>query len=160
RLISCSPLRPADTELDVAMTVARLMAAALRRGRPSATFRSGTRKTPPPMPRSAPTLPAAAPETKTIAARANETTGIGSDYPAVRSAPAILRDFRDDFFLPLRQILRVRERLHGFGAVGGDGSELVVMLGHLQHFDAEQFALALEPPEHLGGCLGPASGRL
>src|SRR5215475_1291614 len=124
KLMSCSPLRPAETELDVAMTVVRLIAAALRRGTPRATLSSGTRNTPPPMPRSAPTPPAAAPDTKMIAARANETTGIGSDYPAVRSAPTVFRDLRDDFFLALREVLGVGERLDGLRAIRRDDSQL------------------------------------
>src|SRR5262252_276990 len=162
KLMSCSPLRPADTELDVAMTVVRLIAAALRRGSPRATLSRGTRNTPPPMPRSAPTLPAAAPDTKMIAASANETTGICSNYPAVGPAPAVFRDLRDDFFLPLGQVLRVCEGFQRFSAVGGDDSQLEVLLSYLQHLDAQQFALAFKPPEHLKmSCrldLGEASG--
>ena len=49
-LISCLPVRPADTELDVAITVVRLIAAAACSGKLSPRFRNGTRKMPPPMP--------------------------------------------------------------------------------------------------------------
>ena len=64
------------TALDVAITVVRLMAAAAWIGRFSARLRNGTRKTPPPMPSSAPRLPATAPATKTISASGVVTTGI------------------------------------------------------------------------------------
>ena len=49
-LISCLPARLADTELEVAMTVVRLIAAATLKGKPRTRLRNGTRKTPPPQP--------------------------------------------------------------------------------------------------------------
>jgi len=45
--------------VDVAITVARLIAAAAVIEKPSPRLRSGTRKTPPPMPSAAPRIPAA-----------------------------------------------------------------------------------------------------
>ena len=63
-LISCLPARPADTVLDVAMTVVRLIAAAALNEKPRTSFRKGTRKTPPPSPRAMPRPPAMAPAAK------------------------------------------------------------------------------------------------
>jgi hypothetical protein len=74
--MSSSPARPAETEFDVAMTVARLMAAAVLRGNPRAKWRSGTRKRPPPIPNNAPILPAAAPNARMTSATGNVTAGI------------------------------------------------------------------------------------
>src|SRR5438105_4371668 len=74
-LISCLPARPADTLLDVAITVVRLMAAAAVNGNPRTRFRNGTRKTPPPRPSSAPRLPETAPAAKMIAASEAVTIG-------------------------------------------------------------------------------------
>ena len=70
------PARPAVTVLDVAITVARLIAAATVIGKPSARFSSGTRNTPPPMPSEAPSPPATAPAAKMMAARSGVTTGM------------------------------------------------------------------------------------
>jgi hypothetical protein len=75
-LISCLPARAADTELDVAITVVKLMAAATVNGRCRARLRKGTSSTPPPMPSSAPKPPETAPAAKMIAARRGVTTGI------------------------------------------------------------------------------------
>src|SRR5262249_24421799 len=61
RLIKRWPARAADTELDVAITVVRLIAAATVIGRPSTRFRKGTTKMPPPRPSVAPKAPAATP---------------------------------------------------------------------------------------------------
>ena len=49
------------TAFDVAITVIRLMPEAVFSGTPRPTFRRGMRKTPPPMPSSAPRDPATAP---------------------------------------------------------------------------------------------------
>src|SRR5262245_58568848 len=76
RLMSCVPLRAAETELDVAITVARLIAAAVLSWTPSARWRSGTRNTPPPIPRSAPTPPATTPDPNTMSASAGVNEGI------------------------------------------------------------------------------------
>ena len=56
-----------DTTLEVAITVMRLVATAILIGRPITVLRNGTRKTPPPMPRSAPRPPATAPAAITTA---------------------------------------------------------------------------------------------
>ena len=77
-LIRCLPARPADTVLDVAITVVRLIAAAAPKGKPSTRFRNGTRKTPPPRPSSAPSAPEATPTPKMIDASASVRTGIRS----------------------------------------------------------------------------------
>jgi hypothetical protein len=82
--MSCSPARPAETELDVAMTVARLMAAADFNGNPSARCRNGTRNTPPPMPSSAPRPPASTPAPSITNARETVTMG---NVAVVGSAP-------------------------------------------------------------------------
>ena len=66
------PVVPAETALDVAMTVMRLVAIEISYGSPSPMFRKGTRKTPPPMPSSAPRAPATAPAAMTI----NTRTGV------------------------------------------------------------------------------------
>src|SRR5437762_8164860 len=87
RLISCSPDLRADTELDVAITVVRLTAAAVRRGNPRARWSSGTRNTPPPMPSNAPVLPAATPDPKMITASATVIAGISADeYSCARDS--------------------------------------------------------------------------
>ena len=52
------------TALDVAITVIRLMPDAVFNGNPRPTFNRGMRKTPPPMPSSAPREPAIAPATR------------------------------------------------------------------------------------------------
>src|SRR5262249_20807774 len=65
-LMRCLPARPADTVLDVAMTVVRLIAAATLNGRPSPRFRKGTRNTTPPRPSTAPKTPEAVPAPKMI----------------------------------------------------------------------------------------------
>ncbi len=91
-LISCLPARPAETVLDVAMTVVRLIAAAALNGKPSTRLRKGTRNTPPPSPSSAPRPPAMVPAAKMISASVAVTTGIRisevrfqiSDYPRTR----------------------------------------------------------------------------
>ena len=75
RLIRLSPRVPADTALDVAMTVTRLIAAAVLKSRPSAALRNGTRNTPPPRPSSAPRHPARAPAPMTIATMAGVRIG-------------------------------------------------------------------------------------
>jgi hypothetical protein len=75
-LISCWPARPADTELEVAITVVRLIAAAAVKGNPRTRLRNGTRNTPPPSPSSAPRPPDTAPTAKMISARVALTTGI------------------------------------------------------------------------------------
>src|SRR4051812_10318769 len=76
RLISCLPARPADTVLEVAITVVRLIAAAAPNGNPRTRFRNGTRKTPPPSPSSAPSVPDAMPAPKMISASVAVTSGI------------------------------------------------------------------------------------
>jgi hypothetical protein len=68
-LITCRPARPADTELEVAITVDKLMAAADLIGNPNVRLRNGTRKTPPPIPSSAPSVPAPVPAAKMRRAR-------------------------------------------------------------------------------------------
>ena len=81
RLINWAPAWPAETVLDVAMTVQRLIAAAVRSGKPSARFRSGTRKTPPPRPSIEPIDPASAPDPKMIKTSDSVTEGIpDGDY--------------------------------------------------------------------------------
>ena len=75
-LISCLPARAADTELDVAITVVRLIAAAAAIGKLRPRFRKGTRKMPPPRPSSAPRLPATVPAAKMISVRTAVTAGI------------------------------------------------------------------------------------
>src|SRR3954462_13024087 len=75
-LIRCLPALPADTVLDVAMTVVRLIAAAALNGNPRPRLGNGTRKTPPPRPSSAPRLPATAPAAKMISTSEAVTTGI------------------------------------------------------------------------------------
>src|SRR3954449_4575174 len=75
RLIRLRPAVPADTALDVAMTVTRLIAAATLKSMPRAAFRKGTRKTTPPIPSNEPRLPAAAPAAITIATTAGVTAG-------------------------------------------------------------------------------------
>ena len=72
RLIRLRPVARADTALDVAITVMRLMPAAERNGRPTPRLRNGTRKTPPPMPSSDPSPPAAAPAAMTISTTAGD----------------------------------------------------------------------------------------
>src|SRR5439155_3095737 len=71
-LMSRRPAVPADTALDVAITVIRLNAAAFLKSRPSAALRNGTRNTPPPMPSSAPSEPATAPAPMTDETRATD----------------------------------------------------------------------------------------
>jgi hypothetical protein len=61
----------ADTTLEVAITLIKPTPDATLNGRPSAALRNGTRKTPPPTPSSAPSVPARAPTpitTRAIAA--------------------------------------------------------------------------------------------
>ena len=67
RLIRLRPAVLTDTTLDVAMTVIRLVATAILIGSPMTVLRNGTRKTPPPMPSSAPRPPATAPAAITTA---------------------------------------------------------------------------------------------
>src|SRR5436190_5107338 len=67
RLIKLRPAVPADTALDVAITVIRPVAAATLKSRPRPAFSSGTRNTPPPMPSSDPSPPAIAPAATTAA---------------------------------------------------------------------------------------------
>src|SRR5438067_214594 len=87
RLISCSPDLPADTVLDAAITVVKLMAAPVCRGNPRAMWSKGTRKTPPPMPSSAPVPPAATPDPKMITASATVIAGISADeYSCARDS--------------------------------------------------------------------------
>src|SRR4029079_10165134 len=62
RLMRLRPVVPADTALDVAITVTRLTAAAVLKSSPSQALRKGTRNTPPPNPSSAPMHPATAPD--------------------------------------------------------------------------------------------------
>ncbi len=76
-LISCLPARPAETVLDVAITVVRLIAAAIVIGKLNPRLRNGTRKMPPPRPSSAPSAPATVPATKMISASAGVTGGNG-----------------------------------------------------------------------------------
>src|SRR4051812_44640246 len=71
------PVRPADTVLDVPMTVVRLMAAATPIGIPMPSVRNGTRKIPPPIPRVDPRPPATVPAARMISTRIGVTTGIG-----------------------------------------------------------------------------------
>src|SRR6266850_37752 len=80
-LIKCLPVRPAETELDVAITVVRLIAAATVNGKLRPRLRNGTRNTPPPMPRRAPRPPATAPAAKMIRASAGVTIGIRTKPP-------------------------------------------------------------------------------
>ena len=72
----CEPVRPAETVLDVPMTVVRLMAAATPIGIPMPMVRNGTRKMPPPMPRVAPSPPATVPAARTMKTRKGVMIGI------------------------------------------------------------------------------------
>jgi len=67
RLIRLRPVVADDTALDVAITVTRLIAAAVLKSSPNHALRNGTRKTPPPSPSKAPRQPAAAPDAITTA---------------------------------------------------------------------------------------------
>src|SRR5678815_4624522 len=77
KLMRCDPVRPADTVLDVPMTVVRLMAAATPIGIPMPSVRNGTRKIPPPIPRVEPRAPATVPAARMISTRIGVMTGIG-----------------------------------------------------------------------------------
>src|SRR5262249_37086680 len=74
RLMRCRPAVVADTELEVAITAARLMPAAALNGSPTTSTRNGTRNTPPPRPSIEPSMPARAPVTIVAAARTGVTT--------------------------------------------------------------------------------------
>jgi hypothetical protein len=63
------------------MTVHKLIAAAVRSGKPRPRLRSGTRKTPPPRPSIEPIQPARAPDPKMIRISGSVTEGIrDADY--------------------------------------------------------------------------------
>jgi hypothetical protein len=67
------------------MTVHKLMAADVRRGKPRPRLRSGTRKTPPPRPSIEPIQPARAPDPKMIRISGSVTEGIpDADYLSAR----------------------------------------------------------------------------
>src|SRR4051794_1815494 len=105
KLINCRPAVPADTALEVAMTVIRLTAAAILNSNPNPALRNGTRNTPPPRPRSDPMQPPTAPAAITASARetlirwARNPVGRvlssgakrGVQTPRLSHAPAILR---------------------------------------------------------------------
>src|SRR6187402_216179 len=67
RLMRFRPAVPAETALDVAITVMRPVAAATLKSSPKPTCSSGTRNTPPPIPSSDPRPPAMAPAATTAA---------------------------------------------------------------------------------------------
>ena len=90
-LISCLPARPADTVLDVAITVVRLIAAATVKGNPITRLRNGTRNTPPPSPSNAPRLPAMVPAAKMISASETLTAGIRRSDVELSGLREILR---------------------------------------------------------------------
>src|SRR6266516_1057881 len=67
RLIRLRPVEADEPALAVAITVTRLIAAAVLKSSPNHALRNGTRKTPPPSPSKAPRHPATAPDTMTTA---------------------------------------------------------------------------------------------
>src|SRR5215217_7233189 len=76
RLISRRPAVAAETALEVAMTVVRLMAAAAWKGTPTTSTRKGTRNTPPPRPRRVPSRPATLPSAMVERMRTGVRAGI------------------------------------------------------------------------------------
>src|SRR5262245_13688188 len=121
RLITCSRLRAAETELDVAITVVKLIAAATGNENLRTRVRNGTRNTPPARPSSDPRPPANTPATKMAIASDAVTSGINAS--SFHDA-----DGRDGIAL-----LQRRHRAHerddaGFGG-GGFGDDFAEVIG-------------------------------
>src|SRR3954454_13789075 len=148
-LISCLPARPADTVLDVAITVVRLIAAAALNGNPRPRLRNGTRKTPPPRPSSAPRLPATAPAAKMISTSDAVTTGI-------TASPCFVLQTSDFELSRLSEVAgrlldRARLRFLFGGAIGagearagvGIGDGAVIHVAELVGFDRHRPACEL-----------------
>src|SRR5262245_33007935 len=156
-LISCLPARPAETLLDVAITVVRLIAAAAVNGKPSTRLRNGTRKTPPPSPSSAPRLPEITPAVKMIAASEAVTTGITRTRPAggaascgrkrarLRQVARRLLDRRRLGFLARRSV-GAREPRAGIDVRNRAVIHVAEPVGFDRHLPAGQFLL---PPRVL-----------
>src|SRR5262249_15154716 len=85
------PALPADTALDVAMTVMSPVAAATLKSIPSPALRNGTRKTPPPMPSSDPSAPATDPATTTATMGSRVRVYDPEETAILSHVPALLR---------------------------------------------------------------------
>src|SRR5579872_2728172 len=91
RLINPRPARPAETTLDVAITVMSPVAAATLKSMPRPAFRNGTRNTPPPMPSSEPSAPATDPAATTATIASKVRVYDPGENSILSHVPALLR---------------------------------------------------------------------
>src|SRR5262245_44009990 len=151
RLITCSRLRAADTELDVAMTVARLIAAATGNDRLSPRVRKGTRKTPPATPSNEPSPPATMPAMKMIRARDGVTTGIKRSEVLL----SFHNSHRDDRVALLQRRHGADERDDACLRRARLGDHLAEIVGDLTDFRAlVHVAPALDRRDEHAACVG------